>query len=301
VSGFSTHWLALREPVDASSRAAGLASWLRDEVGSMPSRHAPLEIIDLGAGTGANLRFAAPLLAGAQEWLLVEHDPLLIAATAPQTQAWSRATQSQFTAAGAQFAVRGGRFDCQVQSLALDLAVQLDSLPLCRGVLLTASALLDLVSEDWLRVLMRRAAAAEAAVWFTLTYDGRIDFDPVEAEDQEVRELVNRHQLRDKGFGLALGPTAAGTTARILEERGYRVQCAPSDWCVGADHAALQYALIKGWFEAACEIAPGRTSLLRSWQARRRAHIEGGRSTLRVGHMDMVGRPDRYRGDCVGG
>jgi hypothetical protein len=287
VSSFSTHWLALRESVDASSRAAGLAGLLCDEFGG----HSRVEIIDLGAGTGANLRYAAPLLAGAQDWLLVERDPLLLAAMAQQLQAWSHSMQSHCTVSGARIAVRADRFECQVQSLALDLALHLDSLPLRRGVLLTASALLDLVSEAWLRMLMRRAAAAEATVWFTLTYDGRIACDPVEADDRAVRELVNQHQLRDKGFGLALGPAAAGTAQEILGEHGYLVQCASSDWCVGPDHAALQYALVEGWFEAACEIAPASTSMLRAWRKLRRAHIEGGRSTLRVGHVDMVGRP----------
>ena len=292
MSGFSPGWLALREPVDASSRAAGLAAMVCDEIRGTRRRHSRIEIIDLGAGTGANLRYAAPRLAGAQDWLLVEHDPLLLAAIAQQTQAWAQSTQCEFSASGAQFVLRTDRFECQVQSLALDLAVQLDSLPLRRGVLLTASALLDLVSEDWLRLLLRRAAAAEAAVWFTLIYDGRIDCAPAEAEDREVRELVNRHQLGDKGFGLALGPTAATTAAKILSERGYQVQLAASDWCVGAHQSALQYALVEGWFEAACEIAPGRVAMLRAWRARRRAHIDGGRSTLRVGHVDMVGRPE---------
>jgi hypothetical protein len=290
VSSFSTQWLALREPLDASSRAADLARLLRER-GGLQARHPRIEIIDLGAGTGANLRYAAPLLAGAQDWLLVERDPLLLAAMAPQLQAWSRATQSRFTASGAQFVLRADRFECQVKSLALDLAAHLVSLPLHHGVLLTASALLDLVSEHWLRMLMRRAAAAEAAVWFTLTYDGRIACDPVEADDGAVRELVNQHQRGDKGFGLALGPTAAGTALDILGEHGYLVQCASSDWCVGPDHPALQYALVEGWFEAACEIAPTRTPMLRAWRKLRRAHIAGLRSTLRVGHVDMVGRP----------
>lgn len=291
MSSFSTHWLALREPADASSRAAGLAGLLRDAVGAIQSRHSRVEIIDLGAGTGANLRYVAPRLAGAQDWLLVERDPLLLAAMAQQLQAWSHATHGRFTASGAQFAVRADRFECRVQSLALDLALQLDRLPLRRGMLLTASALLDLVSEDWLRMLMQRAAAAEAAVWFTLTYDGRIDCDPVAADDREVRELFNQHQLGDKGFGLALGPAAARTAQQILGEHGYLVQCASSDWCVGPDQAALQYALVEGWFAAACEIAPTRTPMLRAWRELRRAHIAALRSTLRVGHVDMVGRP----------
>ena len=292
MSSFSPHWLALREPVDARSRAADLANLVHEEVGRIRSRHSRVEIIDLGAGTGANLRYAAPLLAGTQAWLLVERDPLLLAAMAQQTRAWAHATHSEFTAGGAQFAIRGTQFECQVQSLVLDLAVQLDGLPLRRGVLLTASALLDLVCEDWLRMLIGRAVAAQATVWFTLTYDGRIDCDPVEAEDQTVRELVNQHQRGDKGFGLALGPTAAGTAREILGEHGYRVHSASSDWCVGPEHAALQDALLEGWFEAACEIAPASIAMLRAWRERRRTHIAALRSTLRVGHVDMVGRPE---------
>jgi hypothetical protein len=280
MSSFSPQWLALREPLDARSRAVGLATALR-----------AVEIIDLGAGTGAHLRYAAPLLAGVQHWLLVEHDPLLLAAMAGQLRDWAHATQSECTASGAQFTVRAAGFECQVQTLALDLAVQLDALPLRHGVLLTASALLDLVSEDWLRMLVGRAATVEATMWFTLTYDGRIECEPAEPEDRELRELVNQHQRWDKGFGLALGPTAAGTAATILSEHGYRVETARSDWCIGPEHAALQFALIEGWFEAACEIAPTRTAMLHGWRARRRAHVELGRSTLRVGHVDMVGRP----------
>lgn len=288
MSGFSAHWLALREPLDARARAVGLVRQLRQQ---MRAAHSRMDIIDLGAGTGANLRYAAPVLAGAQDWLLVERDPQLLAAIPEQLRAWSPVAHGQFSTSGARIAVRSGAFDCEVQSVALDLALQLDRLPLRRDALLTASALLDLVSEDWLRALMRRAALFQATVWFTLTYDGRIECDPMDAGDREVRELINRHQLGDKGFGAALGPTAADVAVKILTEQGYAVQCATSDWCVGSGHDALQYALVEGWFEAASQIAPDRTAALHAWRSRRRAHIEAGRSTLRVGHVDMVGHP----------
>ena len=59
---FSPEWLALREPVDHRSRAAGLIpllnSWWESHEGS--------HIVDLGSGTGSNLRYLAPLLRGEQ-------------------------------------------------------------------------------------------------------------------------------------------------------------------------------------------------------------------------------------------
>ncbi len=237
------------------------------------------------------LRYVAPLLGGVQDWLLVERDPLLRDAVEGRMNAWAQKLALQVSGDTQQLTVRGASFECQVRSRALDLATQLQQLPLPHGVLLAASALLDLVSEDWLRELIRRAAGAAAMVWFALTYDGRIDCTPAEPEDAEVRELFNRHQLNDKGFGPALGSGAGRMAEQILTEHGYRIHSAPSDWCLGPDQSQLQQALVHGWFDAACEVAPHRVPALRQWLARRSAHIDEARSELRIGHVDTIGRP----------
>ena len=306
MSSFAADWLALREPVDAASRAPALRPFLVAALAAAQSRPAGLAVIDLGAGTGANLRYAAPLLGGRQDWLLVERDPVLLDAVAGRMRAWPQASQAPLSARGQWLAaegrpatISGAGFECHVRTRTLDLATQLQQLPLPDGALLTASALLDLVSEDWLRTLLRRAAAAAAMVWFALTYDGQIDCHPAEPDDAAVRELFNQHQLGDKGFGGALGPGAARMAEQILAEHGYRVQCAPSDWCIGPEQSALQHALVEGWFDAVCEIAPLGVAAWRSWLARRRSHIDGSRSELRVGHVDMVACPPPRGAACV--
>jgi len=63
-------WLALREPVDHRSRAADLVAPLAEWWGSRPSQR----VLDLGSGTGSNLRYLAPRLPGGQEWTLVDRD-----------------------------------------------------------------------------------------------------------------------------------------------------------------------------------------------------------------------------------
>lgn len=45
-------------------------------------------MLDLASGTGANLRFLAPLLGGEQHWRLVDHDPVLLARGEEQCGAW---------------------------------------------------------------------------------------------------------------------------------------------------------------------------------------------------------------------
>jgi hypothetical protein len=271
VSGFSAQWLALREPRDAASRSEALCARLVNELARRPP-DLPLSVVDLGAGTGANFRYAAPRLGGAQEWLLVDRDASLLAV------------------AQVQLAKLGPPPACRMRLLELDLASGLGRLSLPVGGLLTTSALLDLVSEEWLGEMIGRAAVARVTVWFALTYDGRMECRPAEPEDAEVRELFNRHQRSDKGFGPALGPAAADVAERILAQHGYHIERAPSDWCLGPVHRALQLAMVEGWCNAACEMAPHRAAALRNWLVRQRTHIEAGRSELRVGHVDMIGR-----------
>jgi len=259
VSSFSAAWLSLREPADAAARSTELPDWLA------PGAR---RVVDLGCGTGANIRFLAPRLPRATEWLAVDNDPQLLGALAPP--------------AGAK-----------VSTLRLDLARALDDVPLAGGRLVTASALLDLVSAPWLARLAARCVDAATDMLFALTYDGRIEWSPAEEGDERVRELVNRHQLGDKGFGAALGPGAGAAAVETLRALGYDVRTAPSDWKLGPDSAALQTALIDGWALAAAEIAPTEGDALRRWAQLRRTHVAAGRSTLRVGHLDLAGRPGR--------
>jgi SAM-dependent methyltransferase len=261
LSGFTTDWLALREPADAVARAGALV------VPFVSHTVTTRRIVDLGAGTGANLRYLAPRLGSLQEWLAVDFDAALLA----------------------ELAARAAPAGARVRTLRLDLAHDLDALPLDRHDLVTAAALLDLVSATWLARLAARCAAARAGVLFALTYDGRIEWSPAEYGDARIRELVNTHQRSDKGFGPALGPDAATEAERIFTGLGYRMRSARSDWILGTESHELQAALLDGWVAAALEIAPREANALEAWRGRRHAHLAAGVSRLRVGHLDLAG------------
>jgi hypothetical protein len=155
--------------------------------------------------------------------------------------------------------------------------------------LVTASALLDLASESWLRLLAVRCRAAGAAALFTLTYDGRSACDPVEPEDDMVRELMNQHQKTDKGLGgPAAGPDAWAVAERAFREAGYRVEGAPSDWSLEPSEQSFQRELIEGWARAAREIAPRHADTIADWLRRRLTHVGAAHSRIVVGHHDMA-------------
>jgi hypothetical protein len=250
MSGFSAEWLALREPADAAARS-----------NLFVGRPFQGRLLDLGGGTGANLRYLSSRLPSPQSWTLVDNDPALLA-----------------------------RAPAGVTTHCADLNAVVDDDEVFRGCgLVTASALLDLVSEAWLTKLIARCRAAGTAVLFALSYDGRIVCTPPEAEDEEVRRLVNEHQKTDKGFGPALGPDAATCAVALLAAAGYDVTLERSDWNLEPAARDLQRALIAGWAAAATEMASARIPAIAAWQSRRIARLDAGRSRILVGHVDVAG------------
>ena len=265
MESFSADWLALREPADHAARAGELTAAIAAEL----RRHPATRAVDLAAGTGSNVRYLMPQVPHIQHWTLVDHDPALLA------QAWRLLTPIGY-AAGRSFDVRKG-----------DLTA-LDTLSLDGCALVTGAALLDLVSEDWLRALARRCGEAGVDVLFALSYDGHIACNPPETGDEPVRALVNQHQRGDKGFGPALGPDAARVAEACFRAEGYQVQVAPSDWLLTPDMRELQRQLVDGWARAATGMAPEAAADIEEWRIRRVMHIDAGVSALRVGHQDLA-------------
>ena len=101
MSGFSAEWLALREPADHRARSPALVAELR----SVFAGRDTAAIIDLGCGTGSNLRALAASLPRRQSWRLVDRDPALLGAARERLAAWADASE-----AGAGLHLRkGGR------------------------------------------------------------------------------------------------------------------------------------------------------------------------------------------------
>jgi hypothetical protein len=253
------HWLQLREPADTAARSSALTSAL---IAALPARAAgePLRVLDLGTGTGANVRYLSPRLPRRQEWLAVDRNAAVIA-----------------------------RLPASVATMVVDLN-SLDDESLFAGRhLVTASALLDLASESWLRTLAARCRAAAAAVLFALSYDGSSSCLPAEPEDDTVRHLLNQHQRRDKGLGgPAEGPDAAACAIRAFTDAGYEVRAEPTLWRLGSAERELQRELIDGWHQVAVELRPDCADIFTRWRARRDAHIDADRSQIVVGHVDIA-------------
>lgn len=259
---FSAGWLALREPVDHRTRSEELLAPLVAEWTSRGWRR----VLDLGAGTGSNARYLAPRLPGSQRWVLVDHDPDLLerAVVPPAVE--------------------------DVRRIVGDLAREgIEAVP--ESDLVTGSALLDLVSEDWLGQLVDTCVSAGAGALFTTIYDGTVFWSDESGDDARVKDLVNAHQARDKGLGGALGPRAARVARDRFQTARYRTWLTPSPWILGAKDAKLAQLLIEGWVEAAVQQSPAEKDRLEAWGRRRSSDVDDGVTGIVVGHLDLLALP----------
>jgi hypothetical protein len=137
------------------------------------------------------------------------------------------------------------------------------------------------------------ARRRHAALYVVLSFDGRIEWRPRDDGDAGVRDLVDRHQHGDKGFGPALGPDAvAKLRALLVGDRG-ELLVEASDWVLGEGDREIQRALLDGYLTTATSVSAERREEIEAWAARRRQLIDNERSRLRVGHLDLLFLPER--------
>lgn len=252
--GFTAEWLSLREPADRSARDPALRHAAVTAAGS------DALIVDLGCGTGSTLRAMGQELLPGARWVLVDNDPELLEHAASMAPAQTETHQANLA--------------------------DIRTLPIDGATLLTASALLDLVSEEWIRSL---ANTLTVPFYAALTYNGQMRWSPSDPRDDVITQAFNRHQHADKGFGVALGPDAATRGPEIFAEAGWRVIAGDSPWRLGTELADLHQELVRGIAGAAHDAGEGGAM---EWGEDRVARAE--QTSCVVGHTDMVAFPPGY-------
>lgn len=256
MSGFSTTWLDLREPVDHAARDDALLRAVCSEL----AEKGEVTIVDLGCGTGSTVRALSRHLSSPARWRLVDNDDALLAA------------------ARERLAMH------EVSLVEADLR-DIAALPLEGADIVTASALFDLVSRDWLEAFASALELRGIGLYAALNYDGFTRFEDAHPADGHMLDAFNAHQLGDKGFGPALGPTSPAIIEEVFGAAGFTIESAESPWVVPAGE--LQRQLVEGLATAVRETGLVQQNEIAAWLAHRSA--SGGR--IWVGHRDVFARP----------
>ena len=262
----SPTWLDLREPADAAARSCDLVDRLRRQPPATGSR----VIHDLACGTGAMGRWLAPRLAGRQHWVLHDRDPDLLQLAAGDLPGPA--------ADGAAVTVETRQSD--ITRLRAD--------DLAGAALITASALLDLLTADALAGLIEVCADTGCPVLITLSVVGRVELDPADPHDARVAAAFDAHQRRVTGDGRLLGPDAVAAAVLGFRRRGAAVVVRPTPWRLGPAQAELAQEWLAGWLDAAFQQDAELAAAAASYGHRRRAQARAGRLATTIGHADLL-------------
>lgn len=257
----SQRWLELREAADAAARSRDLVTRLLPQVPA-----GPWTIHDLACGSGAMARWLAPLLPGSQHWVLHDRDADLLALAAVDLPGVTVETRlSDITRLGAD-----------------DLA---------GATLVTASALLDLLTQAELTSLIQACCGAGCPVLLTLSVTGRARLLPPEPLDVRVAAAFDAHQRRPTPRGRLLGPDAVKAAEEGFRALGAEVVSARSPWRLGAAESDLATEWLAGWVDAACEQEPALATEAELYLRRRLREAAAGALAVTVGHADLLVLP----------
>ncbi|CAM5261379.1 Class I SAM-dependent methyltransferase OS=Streptomyces tendae OX=1932 GN=F3L20_14520 PE=4 SV=1 [Streptomyces tendae] len=221
---------------------------------------------DVGCGTGSMGRWLAPPLDGPQHWVLHDRDPYLL----------------HFAAAGApRTAADGSRVT--VETRRGDLA-RLTPDALTGASLVTASALLDVLTREEAGRSPPPAPAAGCPALLTLSVAGRVDLTP-------ATPWTPRSPRRSTPTNAAtgcLGPDAVTAAAEAFTEHGATVRLNPSPWRLGPEDAALTEQWLRGWVGAAVEERPELAERATAYLAERLDACAAGKLRVVVHHTDLL-------------
>jgi hypothetical protein len=266
-AAFAPEWLYLREPADAAARATELLEPLR--------AHLPEDftVRDLGCGTGSLGRWLAARLPGTQHWILHDHD----------TELLTRAR----TALPAT-ALDGSPVDVVAEQRDV---TALRAADLAGTSLVTASALLDLLTRDEVTALAQAVVEAGCAALLMLSVTGRVELSPADPLDPAIAAAFNAHQRRITGGRRLLGPNALDVAATAFGRLGATVRRAESAWRLGPDQAELQRQWLEGWVGAAVEQLPELRPVADVYLQRRLEMAQAGELRAVIHHGDLLVLP----------
>lgn len=264
---------------EAAERRSGSGD-VKDALTGWFEGRAEISVFDLSAGTGANVRLLAPLLAPDQSWTLYARDASEEATARDHLTRWAPAYRD----------LGGG--------IELDRAGQRISITFVRhdpvaagGALAGPAPMLTVIGDDLMRypaTAIRRLAAALAAARSVILargiYDGRLKLQPHHAADSAMTAALHRELMYDAGHGAACGPLAANELAEQLRLSDTSVIEGSSALHLRQADGPLIRAVQQRMADAQRKVAKGHDKMIDAWLARPRTSLE-------ISQTDLIGLP----------
>lgn len=301
-----TRYLSAKQTVD--DRALNARVWAR-LLDALPVPDRPLQIIELGCGTGTMIEraWAWGLLRGESRYHAVDAAAENIAAAQQQLAQWARAggLTCEVSAPYAQIADGDRRLHVTLETADVFDFARTYAGPRCD--VLIAHAFLDLLHLPTALPRLLSLLRPGGLAYFTLNFDGVTALEPAvePALDAQIESVYHRTMDERQVAGRPSGDSRTGRHLLTqLPEVGCDVLAAgSSDWVVipqdgryPADEAYFLHFIVQTMREALRGQPPLAEEDLDGWAERRHHQIDQGRLVYIAHQIDVLGRAGTGQG-----
>lgn len=287
---YATDWLNERFPFDVAARnpvveQACLAAM---------DQHTELQLVDIGAGNGANPRYFMDRIPQDQYWTLIELDPQL-----------GKASLEELLAHGKKKGYEGSMVSETTIVLSnIDKTITIRSF--CGSLLeldkhinlgqvncVMANAVFDLFSENQFIAFCDKLLDQRIPFLSTLNYTG-MSFAPEEAEDETIVAWYESHMQRLQPFGRAMGADGPELMERWLGVQKGQLYAEESTWKIKEEDRNMLGFLLGFMEEAIPELSlnPEQLTYFDNWLQRKRQHSANHQLQISVKHKDILFLPN---------
>lgn len=214
---FATDWLSTRFPYDQAARHTGL------EAAVMAGLPASPRVMDLGCGSGSNLRHLSPRLGPGQSWICVDHNRELLAATRQVAEGLAKVETLDLREA--------------------DLLQPQQWLTEAEPDLVVANAVFDLFTSGQMATVLAALAGRKLPLYTTLLYTG-MHWQPEQPDDTRYIAAYEAHMQRPRAAGAGMGPQAPAVIEAWVTAHGGHCERAPATWEIPAGDRSMQGFLL---------------------------------------------------------
>lgn len=222
-------YLEAKQTVDARALHRGIERRFRDW---LSTRKPPVQILEVGAGTGAMLRrvITWPALPSQVRYTAVDEARDLLSIAETKTKHHARNHGYAVTSTEPLTLHRGSQ-TITAQFIPTDAFEYLAATDQ-EWSAVVAHAFLDLVDVSAAITTIRRGLASPGTVYFPITFDGVTVFRPTIDPDLDQRITTRYHQHMDDTGGTS---TAGRDTIESLQQPATSIELGGSDWVVTPD------------------------------------------------------------------
>ena len=235
-----TQWLAHRFACDAEARHPEIEHKF---LSFFEQHQTPLKLVDVGSGTGANVRYYFDRIPHQQEWILVEQDARLRDDCRQSLAHFAEQRGYDWQPQNDTFQLTDGQKTATVTFVPGHIERIEQLVDLSQTDVVTANAVFDLVPFEQFDALVGKLVQHDVCLLATLNYY-ETSFLPFSEHDHRFVGWYHMHMKRPQPMGIAMGADCSEEMLDLLAQHHMMIEQEGSQWHLKKNATTMHHYLL---------------------------------------------------------